>query len=139
MILFVDDEPREMDSYRRELELSGFTVVFKSAVDDALKYLDEHPATVDLLILDVMMSPGVVFKGVPDKGLRAGVHFYQRIRRTLPRLPVIVFSNVNDYALRQQFANEDNCWLFQKEDLLPFELADKVKDILGTTRQTEEA
>ena len=37
MILMIDDEPRGISSYKEELELSGYHVVFHRKVDDALR------------------------------------------------------------------------------------------------------
>jgi len=39
MIVLVDDEKREMDSYVRELRLSGYEVSFQRDVDTALRFV----------------------------------------------------------------------------------------------------
>ncbi|MFQ5603009.1 MAG: response regulator [bacterium] len=131
MILFLDDEKREMDSYAKELELCGYKVVFQKNVDEAWHFFENNVDGIDLLILDIMMPPGSIFKKVDTReGLRTGVHFFERIRKAAPDLPVIILTNVSDYQLLQRFRKEDNCNFFRKEDYLPFELAEEVEKIL---------
>jgi CheY-like chemotaxis protein len=130
MILFVDDEQRELDSHRLELEMSDHSVIFKSDVDKALEFLEKNPDQVRLLILDIMMPVGESFKDARHDGLRTGIDFYDRIRARLPKLPVIVFTHVADESVREKFNNELNCWFYRKEDVLPHELAERVNDIL---------
>lgn len=130
MILFVDDDPREMDSYRMELEMRDHDVIFESRVDDALAQIERSGEKIDLVILDVMMPTGAAFLNTPDKGLRSGVHFYRQLRDRFGEMPVIIFTNVHREAVRNAFVGDENCWFFQKEHLLPSELADQVAKIL---------
>ena len=130
MILFTDDEKREMDSYLMELEMSFPDVIFKDTVDEALKVIGENRDKLKLLILDIMMPPGNEFKDSPDKGLRTGVHFYESVRRILPDLPVVIFTNVNDAGVRERFEGDFRCWFLKKEDYLPYELAEEIREIL---------
>jgi CheY-like chemotaxis protein len=129
MILFVDDDKREMDSYVRELEWSGHTVEFKSKVDPALQFLDENQ--VELLILDIMMPSGEAFKDVnTDSGLDTGLHFYKKVRDKYPNLSIMIFTNRSDKAIENNFSKDARCRFFRKEKFLPFEFAEEVSNIL---------
>lgn len=131
MILFVDDERRFMDSYRMELELEGHAVSFQNDVDSALLFLEKSFDAVELLILDIMMPQGRSFQNEDTHGgLRTGVFFYERIREMAPHLPVIIFTNVSDEQLEKRFKAEANCRFLRKEDYLPYELVETVREIL---------
>jgi CheY-like chemotaxis protein len=136
MILFVDDEAFYTDSYRRELELSGFEVEFQPDVDGALGFLGNNLDQVDLLILDIMMPSGSSIPEVDTaKGLRTGVRFYERVRKQSSRLPVIILTNVSDQAVRERFASEVGCRFLRKEECQPFELVEEVRRILAEERK----
>ena len=132
MILFIDDELRQMESYIEELKWSGYEVVYKNNVDDALIFLQTHLAKLKLVILDIMMPPGELFKnGDIEYGLRTGVKFYHKIRSLSNEIKVIVLTNVSDEKVAEQFQNEKNCWFFPKEEILPYQLAEEVTNILN--------
>jgi len=138
MIVLVDDEKREMDSYVRELRLSGYEVSFQRDVDTALRFVEENLDRVDLLILDIMMPAGFCFKDVDtNSGLRTGVFFYERIREKASDLPVVILTNVSDEGVAERFSGENKCWFLRKEDYLPFELVEKVKNIWARSRNQE--
>jgi CheY-like chemotaxis protein len=135
MILMVDDERRQMDSHYLELRYSGYDVEYFTGVDDALRALEARGDQVDLLILDIMMPPGAAFKDADTKqGLRTGVRFFERVRADRPNLPVIIFTNVSPNRLEERFKRERACRLLQKEDYLPFELAEEVEKMIGKPR-----
>lgn len=134
MILFVDDEQREMDSYYLELQiqLSTNEVVFMKKVDDARKFFKENINQIQLLILDIMMPPGVEYKDVDtQQGLRTGVKFFETVRTESPDLPVIIFTNVSDQGVAEHFIKQDKCQFFRKENYAPSELAEEVIKILS--------
>jgi len=138
MILLVDDEKREMDSYAMELELSGYEVSFQKDVDDASRFFKENVDQIDLLILDIMMPPGSSFKDVDTQlGLRTGIRFYEKIRETAPNLPVIIFTNVSDEHVAERFRRESQCSFLRKEDYFPFEFAEEVKKVLARSKKQE--
>jgi len=133
MILFVDDERRRVSSYVEELEDSGYTIEFQTKVDDAWNYFEEHVDEIELLILDIMMSPGRAFQDEDtDGGLRTGVHFYERVRDRAPYLPVMVFTNASPEAMTERFRGEENCWYMPKTDYLPYEIAREIRRILAS-------
>ncbi len=131
MVLFVDDEKREMDSYVQELELSKYKVVFKKDVDEALEFFEKNLTEIDLVILDIMMPPGRSFaQNDTQMGLRTGIAFYKKIRDKAPELPLLIFTNVSDEKVSEWFRKEKKCRFLRKEDYLPFELVDEVKKVL---------
>jgi DNA-binding response OmpR family regulator len=132
MILFIDDELKYMDSFVRDLSMSGYQVNFQKDVDGAWRYFEENTNEIELLILDIMMPPGETFKDKDtDDGLRTGVHFYKRVRESVPGLPVIVLTNVSAEEVKARFQGEDNCSFFQKKDYLPFQIVQEVRRILS--------
>ena len=133
MILFIDDEQRYMDAYRQELEIAGHDVSFVNDVDAAAEFLDAHADSIRLVILDLMMPPGHTFRGEDTReGLLTGVRFYERIRKRTLRLPVIIFTNISDEEVLARFEAETHCWFLHKSDVFPYELAERVKDILAS-------
>lgn len=132
MILFIDDEKRRMRSYVQELELSSYTVEFKSDVDSALEYFENNKKEVELIILDIMMPTGKKFfnDNQSENGLRTGICFYQEIRKRATKLPIIIFTNVYDKNLLQDIDNDDEALFCEKDNFIPIELVAEVKNIL---------
>lgn len=132
MIMMVDDEPRRMDAYRRELQDTGYTVEMYSGVDHALADLEADVRRIQLLILDVMLPPGQAFKDVDtQEGLRTGERFYERVRNLRPTLPVVFLTNVSDPRLTKKYHRQHHCMVLHKEDYQPFELAEEVRRLIG--------
>jgi CheY-like chemotaxis protein len=131
MILFVDDEMREVRDYVNELEISGYPVVFMDDASEALEFFYNKSRKVSLLILDLMMPPGSNFEGMDTElGLRTGVCFFKKIREKAPDLYVFVLTNVSDDDVAKHFHSERKCQLLRKEDFLPLQLVEKVKEVL---------
>lgn len=131
MILFVDDETREVRDYVNELELSGYDVTFKDNVDEALAIFDRELTEINLIILDLMMPPGTSFERTDTQmGLRTGVSVYKRIREKAPDLWVFILTNVSDEEVAKKFRNEPKCRFLSKEEFLPLQLVEKVKEVL---------
>lgn len=131
MILFIDDERRYMATYVEELKDADYDVEVHTNVDKAYAFFQERADEVELIILDIMMSPGTTFRDEDtEKGLRTGVPFYERVRERAPDLPVIILTNASDADLIEKFSGEDQCWYRQKKDFMPFEIAQEVKRIL---------
>jgi DNA-binding NarL/FixJ family response regulator len=120
MIVFIDDEPRFMDSYVDYLNnFSDYKVKEISSVDEAAIFLGNEANSTDLqlLIIDVMMPPGETFKSVDTKkGLRTGEFLYYKIREEHPQLPIIIFTNVSDPEFKKKFESEKMFRFMRKED-----------------------
>jgi CheY-like chemotaxis protein len=132
MILFIDDEPRSVNQYLDELRLSGYKVSFQKNVEGAVRCLDSGPQQINLIILDVMMPYGTVFRSEEtEQGLRTGVVFYERIRAKAPDLPVIILTNVSDPRVPEKLRQDKNCRVLMKPDYLPFEFVEAVGEVLA--------
>lgn len=132
MIMMVDDEVRRMDAYRLELQDVGYQVELYKDVDAALEALTANLPHVQLLILDVMMSPGRAFRDLDTQdGLRTGERFYEHVRSLNADLSVIFLTNVSDPSFARKYQGKRHCKLLRKEDYQPFELADEVRRIIG--------
>jgi DNA-binding response OmpR family regulator len=130
MILIVDDEPRRLHSCVDALEDRGFTVILAMSVEDFREKLARSP--VSLVILDVMLPPGPLPES--DGGLRTGLVLLGEIRRAHTQLPVVLFSNAN--LDLNDLRHDPNTHVVRKEDVLPFELANLVDEILKRRQPT---
>lgn len=79
-VLLVEDEPRVRAQARRLLERCGFAVIEASDGADGERQFDEHRATIDVIISDVVM-PGT-----------GGVEMITRLRSRAPEVPVVFVS-----------------------------------------------
>ncbi|HEX8652429.1 MAG TPA: response regulator [Pyrinomonadaceae bacterium] len=136
MILFIDDEPRLMDSHYRylkfKLEPEGYEVIFCSTVDEALDYFEKHLGELDLIILDIMMPSDKRFSSKKTNGgLKTGLLFYDKIREGSPDLPVLIFTNFFDEDVEQTLKQDPNCRFLQKANYLMDEFAEEVKRTLS--------
>lgn len=134
IILFIDDENRGMDSYYQELKLefkNKYEIKFINDLDEANQFLEKNHENIQLIILDVMMPPGKIFKDSDtDDGLKTGIRFYKKIRQNFPELFTVMFTNYFNKELENTInTNEKSCF-FHKEDYLPYELTDEIKKIL---------
>jgi CheY-like chemotaxis protein len=128
-ILFIDDEKRRMDSFAMELQLSDNEVIFCHDVDTAWNYFVKNCEQIQLIILDIMMPYGNLFKEDSDsteEGLRTGNLLYQKIRESTPDLPVVIFTNVSDDEVAEIFRTEKNCLYLQKKDYYPNEFVREI-------------
>jgi CheY-like chemotaxis protein len=133
-ILFVDDEPRKIDSFISELRSTGYEVVVKKDVDSAFEYLLKNHSEVKLLILDIIMLSGIVTQNMDtEDGVKTGLRFLEKVREKFDTsTPVLIFTNthVNDNIAKEIY-EDPKVNILYKEDYLPFELAEKVQDILA--------
>lgn len=135
MILIVDDEPVRMEVYVEELELSNYQVELADNIDDALEYFEKRQEEITLLILDIMMPSGKLSKekGI-GRGLRTGIIFYKKIREDNKSLPIIILSNlskIDDQEIEQEIQNNPKIKFFHKIEILPYQLLEEVKEMLG--------
>jgi CheY-like chemotaxis protein len=129
-----------MDSYRDYLAMrlspEGYDVVFLDKIDPALEFLENRAGEIDLIILDVMMPPGTrLDRQQTSDGLMTGVVFYELIRKKLPTLPVLVFTNYSDEDLEKRLKDDANCRFLQKTDYLLEDFVSEVRDLLTTSSE----
>jgi len=131
MILAVDDETRYLQSYIDELQYSGFETTVCQDVDSAAEFLSREGGTLQLCILDIMIPPGALFRGQDTRqGRRTGFLFFDYIRKSWPALPVVILTNVSSADVESKFGNLERCWWFRKDQCLPFEFAEHVRELL---------
>lgn len=139
MILFVDNEKKVMSNYALELIFMGYEVDFETNVDEAASFFMENLESIKLLVLDIMMLPGDIFKNADTAGgLRTGINFYQLVRKQSVDLPVFIFTSVTDDQVAKWFRKEPKCWFGEKKDYLPHEFADEVKKVTPPPVKIEE-
>lgn len=138
IVLFVDDEPEWVESYVDELQACAVDARLERSIDQADQFLRENLKHIALLILDIMMPVGRTFAAwETELGLRTGVKFYERIRKRMPELPIIMLTNVRDEKVKDRFSREPLCWFLNKRNTLPHELADIVQSILKIEEKKE--
>jgi hypothetical protein len=87
-ILVVEDEPAIREVARRVLESGGYSVLLASDGHDALTRAEQHDATIDLLLTDVVM-PNLSGKDLADQ-----------LKQIRPTTKVIFMSGYADHAFR---------------------------------------
>lgn len=98
-VLLVDDEQGFLEALEDALTYEGFRVLKARDVSMALQFLKEEP--IDLVSVDIMLSPGAQLEGTVD-AQQAGVYLCERITREYPHMHVFCLSVVNsDAAIRR--------------------------------------
>lgn len=92
-ILLVDDEQAFLEALEDALIFEGYHVVKARDVATALKTL--RTTQVDLITIDIMLSPGQELEGV-IKSQNAGYHLCRQVAKSYPNLPAYCLSVVND-------------------------------------------
>jgi two-component system cell cycle sensor histidine kinase/response regulator CckA len=110
----VDDEPTSLLVRSRVLEKAGYDVVPANSAEAALGILTLQ--SVDLVLTDLLM-PGM-----------NGAELAREVKIRNPRLPVILFSGVNEEP-----ADKSNIDLFLSKLEGPVSLCEKVAEILKNT------
>ena len=135
MILFVDDEPRIMDSFKFHLEFKlaemGKKLQFFSNVDEAIKFYRENSSEIEMAILDVMMPCGksIDFKD-SNGGMKSGFVFYKQIRKDSLKIPIFIFTNSIDDDIKEEVEKDARAKFLQKTDYLLTDFWDEVKAFL---------
>jgi len=78
-VLLVEDNDEVARTTEQMLESSGLTVVRRQDADVALKFLDEHGSSTDIVLSDIAMP-----------GSMNGIDLALRLRRLYPKLPVLL-------------------------------------------------
>lgn len=131
MILFIDEEPKWVEVYQRELRDSGYQVVPATSTDEALSLLSAHQDQVELIILDIMMPAGPALRDAnTERGRRTGVFLYRELRRLAPDVPFIILTNVSDPEVEKAFEKEDRCRFIHKYEYLPHEVREIAQSML---------
>lgn len=87
-ILFVDDEEGPLLGVIAVLRSGGHECHLEPNMSAALQYIEEH--SIDLVVTDIMMSPGDAYSAVPSDS--TGLFFIRTLRARYPRLPIACLS-----------------------------------------------
>lgn len=149
MILYIDDEPRYVESFVDELNLEFENKKIESInnTDKAVVFFEQYAQEIEIVILDIMMPSGKVFKDKPtQEGLLTGLFFYEYIREKYIDLPIIIFTNTSEEYIVKSF--DDNLDIrkildqfqedmiakkvlyLQKQNIFPYQLVEKVNEML---------
>lgn len=98
IILWIDDEPYALTSYKTFLEQRGYVVLSAYNLDEGKRLIKRKRGQVDLIILDIMMQVG---KGkeldeseieLAKGGYESGLVLARWIKKTYPNVPILVYS-----------------------------------------------
>jgi two-component system, cell cycle sensor histidine kinase and response regulator CckA len=117
-ILLVEDEAAILKLARRILEANGYAVLPASTPGAALRFAAQHPATIDLLITDVVM---------PEMN---GKELAERLRERYPRL-VCLFMSGYPADIIGRHGVIDASERFLPKPFSVGDLVSKVRDALG--------
>jgi CheY-like chemotaxis protein len=140
-IIWIDDEPRILNSFFEEIRLSlDVQVDFYSGVESAIYLLQNN--YYDLIITDVMMpyNGGDLDYSLEEDGLRLGWFLTKKIRSgawdnknnhfALSKTPVIIFSDIMNNSIFTEIEKDSRTMLAQKSDYLPDEFTELVSSVL---------
>lgn len=135
MIIFVDDEPERLTGYIQAFELSGFKVRMITTIDDAFAILEDMPNEIEVIILDVMMPTGIGLELNETKdGLATGIVFLEWLKKFHEQIPVIILTNTVNAKSKFDLSHR-NCEIYEKKELGPWKLLDKMNTIKSRSRQ----
>ncbi len=119
MILLVEDEDAVRTFAARALRNKGYTVLEADSGESALKVVDEHEDTIDLLISDVVMP------------LMDGPTLVKNVRERRPKTKIIFISGYAEDAFRKSLNQQDNREMhFLPKPFSLKQLAGKVKEVM---------
>ena len=128
MILFIDDEPHYIRPYTQAFSLQGFNVKVVSSVDEAWEIIESSTKDVLAIIVDIMMPPGKLLESESTKqGLRTGEVFIEKLKTLDEGIPVVALTNAEKAELGS--ISHRNFLIFQKKDISPWGLVDKVSEM----------
>jgi two-component system cell cycle sensor histidine kinase/response regulator CckA len=120
-ILVVEDEDMVRSLASRGLRERGYTVIEARHGADALRQLEQHPSTIDLVISDVVM---------PEMG---GRELGRRLATLRPSMPVLYISGYTGEDVIQRGLLDPDA-PFQQKPFAPEDLARKVRAMLDGAR-----
>ncbi|MCP5107722.1 MAG: response regulator [bacterium] len=84
-ILVIDDVPEQREILNLLLIELGYSVVTASCGEEAVGYMKNHPSSVDLLVLDMIMGKGI-----------DGLETFKRIRQLQPGIKAVIASGFSE-------------------------------------------
>ncbi len=132
----VDDDQLMMSTYETVLKMRKFEVTRfhgQGCVDRALGFLEKESASVDIMVIDIMMPPGEAFKDEDtDQGMRTGVFLLERLNAQYPSIPSLVLTNVQDEAILEAVRKvAPQLRILRKPQCPPLDLVKIIQSDLG--------
>jgi CheY-like chemotaxis protein len=136
MIIFVDDEARRMSPYLEACEFAGLEVELLDGLDEAWQRLRDGTKPVDVLLLVVMMPSGSLYSQSPEvlHGIRTGLLFYRDVRKIRLTLPIVLLTQSSDAEVDAAVRDDQWAVVVRKQDLLPSELPNLLREQLRGDR-----
>lgn len=128
-ILFVDDDPYLMLTYVDVLEDAGFHVRQAKNTDEALCQVESRDYIA--AVLDVMMVPGQLGERETRGGHHTGVALARRIRKELPKLPILLLTNSDDPKIYEWADRDGRVVCLDKRHTSPDQLLRYVRRAVG--------
>jgi len=117
--LLIEDDPDQSYLYSTKFQLEGLDIISaKSGSEGLSKAIAEKP---DLILLDVVMND------------MDGMEVLGKLRknRDTKNIPVVLLTNLAKKELRERSKKLGVIGFWPKAEILPQEIADRVKNILG--------
>ncbi len=129
-ILWVDDDPGTLQSYRDELEGLGFKIRIARTADEMWQELHASKQCLAGIILDVLMPIGTkVDRDLANGGLKTGLVLLEQLKSALEYrdIPVIFFT-IRDRHDVDEVGTRYGVRVLRKQETNPDGLADAVKE-----------
>ena len=132
-VLFIDDDQEPMKYYTRALERKGMTVLTVDHVDKLEECLNSMNTPPDLMVIDMMMPPGVLYdtKETND-GMATGSFLFADLRKRFQGVPILVLTNrkSGEFELDES-TGKGVAKIARKRDYPPLQFAEFATSILS--------
>lgn len=126
-ILFLDDNPYEMQGYADRLRAANFEVIFVNDTDQAMEVL-KSKKNIDLLIVDLILPFGP--EESVEENHRAGLRFCRAVRMDLHiTCPIIILSVLTEEDVLRRAKEFTNHVL--PKSILPTDLVARAREIMS--------
>ncbi len=130
MILIIDDELRRNDPILSFLQAEGYKVLAFDNGVDCIAFIENKPLDIDLIIVDLLLPYGE--KSVTYRV--AGVELIKDIQKILKNVPIIVYTNINDYKIFDSLEELGVNRILRKSDILLFEFLEAIKSAISNKK-----
>jgi CheY-like chemotaxis protein len=133
VILLLDDEGEYSENLLSSLRSLQLEVTFISNVDLALKYLEQVPADLEVIVCDSMMPHGEAFTALETRNnLITGLRFAEKVRAMGITLPIVITTYLEENRVPIESLAE-RCapsTIIRKKDKFSFEIAEAIRDLV---------